>query len=384
MTPLVVVFLRGAADGLNLLVPAGDPVYQDARPTLALSETSVLPIDTTFGLHPSAPRLAERFAAGQVAVVPACGFEGQSRSHFASQAQLERAEPTGSTGWIGRHLALTAGSTPQPFRAVAVGSVGVPATLRGSGDVLASTDPTSLGLGAWKIGRRGKGATVTMSPFSPAASELGAAWTRANSATTDSAVAARVSDATAAALGVLETIDGGGAFEPVDAAPFGTGEAATSFAAVASVLEADLGTEVVMVNLGGWDTHNGQGSGDTGTFAEHVAGLDAGIGGLLDRHEGPDAPCVLVVTEFGRRVAENASGGTDHGKGSVAILAGAGVRGGIHGTWEGLGELDDGDVPAWNSLSAIQAEVAARVLGSDRVDEVVPTAVGRTPLGLFL
>ena len=383
MTPLVVVFLRGAADGLNLMVPVDDSVYQDARPTLALDDTSVLPLDTTFGLHPAAPRLAERFAAGQVAMVPACGFDGQSRSHFAAQALLERAEQSGATGWIGRHLALGAGATPTPLRAVAVGSVGVPTTLRGTGDVLASTDPTTLGLGVLRLMRRGQQVGVVPSAMSPSDTDLRRVWSAAGGdGSVHSESAGRLGAAASSALDVMERLDGS-PFPPVDVADFGEGASAGAFASAAAVLDAGLGTEVVMVNLGGWDTHTAQGDGATGAFAGLVGGLDSGIAGLLERFDGSGEPCVMVVTEFGRRVAENASGGTDHGRGSVAILAGAGVRGGVHGTWSGLGELDDGDVPAQNSLSAIQAEVAERVLGSDHVDTVVPSSVGVERLGLF-
>ena len=380
MTKLLIVFCRGAMDGLNVVVPAGDARYHDARPTLAHTDATLLPLDTTFGLHPSAPRLAERFAAGSVAIIPAAGFEGQSRSHFAAQALLEQAQPTGGSGWIGRHLAATAGTTAQPFRAVSVGQAGVPPTLRGSADVLATTDISTVRLGLLRPkghGARLKGYAVLDSPLTPSATALGAAWP-------DPADAAGAG--AHAALGVLERVVSRTSTTPPNQVPsaettFGADATGTSFGAASAVLDAELGTEIVMVNLGGWDTHDNQGSGAEGALADLVGDLDAALSTFLDRHAGTgDGLCAVVMTEFGRRVAENSSGGTDHGRGSVAFVIGDRVAGGVKGQWPGLIDLDDGDVRAVNDLRAVQAELAATVLGTPDVAAVVPGA--GNPLGV--
>lgn len=165
MPRLVNVFLRGGADGLSLLAPVADALYADARPTLALDAASVLDVGLDgFGVHPSAPRLAELVRRGAAAFVPAAGYAGQTRSHFEAQALLETAvgddgAPTAGagSGWLGALLAGGAGPTPAPFRGVAVGTVSLPPSLWGTGDALGVPDPEALRLGALRPARRGRG-----------------------------------------------------------------------------------------------------------------------------------------------------------------------------------------------------------------------------------
>ena len=133
----------------------------------------------------------------------------------------------------------------------------------------------------------------------------------------------------------------------------------------------DLGTEVAVLNLGGWDDHNDLGATD-GAFAARAAALDATIDALITGI--PDVT-VLAVSEFGRRVATNDSGGCDHGRGGVALVAGTRVRGGIHGDWPGLADLDDGDVRTANDVRGVFAEVVDSVLGGDP-ERIVPGAPG--------
>lgn len=379
MKRLINVFLRGAADGLNLLAPVGDPAYRTARPTLALAESSVLDVGIDgFGLHPGMPRLAELVRGRVGALVPAAGYGGQSRSHFQSQAVLESAvrsdgsTPDGDSGWLGSILAAGATDSVRPFRGVAVGTVSVPPSLRGTADALGAPDLGALALGvlAPQRGRRG-GYEVRGAVSSPSATALHAAWAREGVAPRSASAGA------AAAAEVLDRL-GASSIDPGDPSAFGDGEVAAVFAAASAVLDADLGTELVQIDLGGWDTHQAQGSTD-GVFAGLVAGLDAGLGALVERHAGRgDGIVVTVMTEFGRRVQENASGGTDHGHGGLAIVIGDGVVGGLCGSWPGLGELDDGDVAAVNDLRVLQAEVAAEVF-----DARVPLADDARPLGLF-
>ena len=169
-------------------------------------------------------------------------------------------------------------------------------------------------------------------------------------------------------------------------AAFGDGPTAATFAAASAIIDAGLDTEVVQIDLGGWDTHKSQGTVD-GTFADLAAGLDAGLGGLFARHGGSVSGkeggldgglVVTVMSEFGRRLQENASGGTDHGRGGLALVIGADVAGGLHGTWPGLAELADGDVQAVNDLRVLQSEVAMHVFGAK-----VPVPADAAPLNLF-
>lgn len=304
-------------------------------------------------------------------MVPAVGFAGQTRSHFAAQATLETgsgglgAAPApasivgGATGWIGRYLAATAtGEGVAPFRAVSIGATGVAPTLWGSPDVVSTHDLAALRL----------------APGLPGPDELASSWPSAGLPVAAAGVTG--------ALAVLERVGAGRGdrdHRPADGAGFGTGEDGAVFAAASSVLAAGLGTEVVMVNLGGWDTHADQGR-SAGRLQQRLVALDTGVGAMLDAH---DDLTVLVVSEFGRRVAENSSGGTDHGAGGLVLVAGNGVRGGVAGTWPGLTDLDDGDVRAVNDLRAVQAEVVTDVLGAGDHAEVV-TGVGGGHLGLFV
>jgi len=378
---LVNVFLRGGADGLSLLVPIADPAYRTARPTQAIAAGAVLDVGLDgFGLHPAATRLAERFRSGSVAAVPAAGFDGQTRSHFEAQARLETgAAPSGAppSGWLGRLLARGQGELPAPWRGVAVGAVSVPPSLWGTGDALGAPAPDALRLGALRPAARLGGYAVVDSPAAPELDALGTDWGAAAGLPPGVGLGAR------AAVEVVERLRTTQLPTP-DPRAFGEGEAAAAFAAASALLDADWGTEVVQIDLGGWDTHDAQGTVD-GTFAGLVAGLDAGLGALMDRHAGSDGLVVTVITEFGRRLRENASRGTDHGRGGLALVLGDGVSGGLRGTWPGLAELDEGDVRAVNDLRALQAEVVAHVAGlsGGDLDAVVPRPGGSAPLGLF-
>jgi uncharacterized protein (DUF1501 family) len=160
------------------------------------------------------------------------------------------------------------------------------------------------------------------------------------------------------------------------AAPAGAAEVA-GLADTLTVLKGGLGTEVAVLDLGGWDTHTAQGVQD-GAFGRLAGSLDVAIDTALGAI--PDLT-VVVLSEFGRRVAPNSSGGCDHGRGGVAVVAGPTVAGGLKGDWPGLGALDEGDVPVVNDLRVLMAEVTAAVLGRD--PEQVLDEVPGAELGLF-
>jgi uncharacterized protein (DUF1501 family) len=152
-----------------------------------------------------------------------------------------------------------------------------------------------------------------------------------------------------------------------------SGAATAMFRAASQVLGSGLGTEVVMLNLGGWDTHNEQGSGADGLLARLLADLDGGLDEFLAGQREAAAPAnVLVISEFGRRVAQNSSLGTDHGSGGVAMFAGASAAGGIRGEWPGLNDLVEGDVRPVNRTETILAEVADVALSTPDVAAVIP------------
>ncbi len=339
--PLVVVFLRGGLDGLSLLRPPGDELDR-ARGEAALPADGTRPVADGWSLHHAATRLAARSAAGSVAFVPACGVPGTSRSHFEAQATVERCAPTTeSTGFLGR--ALAAGSVgSSPFRGVALGQPQTPALLRGSADVLATTSLSGIRL------RPGGGVTTT---------SMAALWREDRGPLSSSGAGALV------ALERARTIQ----------VPAGAGEAEQ----LVALFAADVGTEVGVLNVGGWDHHNQIGV-VGGTFERMIGELDSTIETLV---AGIPGVTVFVVSEFGRRVAANDSGGFDHGRGGLAVLVGDRVRGGVAGDWPGLVDLDEGDLRTANDARCVVAELAERILGVDAA-RVAPGAPA-TRLGLF-
>ncbi len=345
-SPLVVVFLRGGADGLSLVIPIDDPQYLAARPTLRVTNKTT-PLDAGFGLHPAAQQLAAAWKRKELAAVPACAIAGQSRSHFEAQFLAEAAVAPGvsaHSGWLGRYLAIGANRTPQPLRGLCLGGVGLPVSLLGTNDAIAT--PT---LGALRLGLR-------RAPALPRAA-LDSLWDTASTA----------HPLAKGAIGALAALDTAKdlAAPAGDARAAGDGEIAAALGQAATALAADAGVEVVMVNSGHWDDHTNLGAQD-GAFAKRVADLDTGISLL---HAAVPGATVLVMTEFGRRLQENSSGGADHGRGGVSLLVGPRVRGGIHGDWPGLRDLDEGDVRAVNDQRAVLHSVVGDLLKAD------PTAV---------
>lgn len=361
MNRLLYVFLRGAADGLNMAVPP-DSEYDAARPTLALPDDRRLDIGDGWALHAVLERTASRFRDGQVALIPAVRMIDADRSHFESQELLETGGRTG-TGWIGRCLAQTPSPEPRPFRAVSVGSPSIPSSFRGSNDVIGSTSLDDLRV------RTGSD-RIAVDP-----AWFGRVWA--------GAVDGPASAGAIAALGVQDQVSAAQRAPSARERGFDGTEAGRAFAEVDRVWASDLNTEVVMVNLFRWDTHDQQDPKGKGIFSQMLGDLDRSLDTLMTRQDSADNPItVLIVTEFGRRLAENASQGTDHGSGSLAIAMGRNVVGGFHGEWPGLANLVDGDVRPVNPMEAVLAEVAEKVLGAD-VEQALPAAAGVARLGLL-
>ena len=353
---LVVVFMRGGADALSLAVPyAEGGLYYDRRPTAAVPEPGRpgggLDLDGRFAFHPALAPLLELYREGRLAVVHAAGLPVRTRSHFDAQQYVESGTPgdkSGRTGWLGRHLALTAGADASPFRGVGMGDV-VPASLLGPVQPLALRALEAFRLhgreGEWPAMQRSLRALYAPDPLAPVARNV---WE---------------------ALATLEGL----AEHPAPAypeTPFGQ-----RLATVARLIRAGVGLEVAALDADGWDTHEDQGTleGAFAGLAQDWARSLAAFWNDLDPHG--RRVTVVALSEFGRRVEENASGGTDHGHGGAMWLLGAGVRGGrVYGRWPGLAEaaLDDGDLAVTTDVRDVLAEVVARGLGNPRVDEVFP------------
>lgn len=319
---LVVVQMNGGNDLLNTLPPA-DSRYRQLRPTLAIPADEVIALEgvTSCGLHPSLAGLTSFWQQGRLALIQGIGFATPNRSHFVSMDRWWHADDLGAPGWLGRVLDELP-SEPSPLFA------------------------TALGSGAPLLNGRRVQPTVISSPGSFRWVGLEPEWIGAlgdDPAAADLAGAARHAfHRTLQAVDEFSVVTGG---EPTgDELPEREGGStlAAGLAVAAQLLAADVGTQLVVVSAGGFDTHANQ----LPVHAELLADLADGLVAFHAAIEAAglaDQVMVVGTSEFGRRVAQNASGGCDHGAGGFAFALGAGVQGGLYGEVD-LGDLLDGDV----------------------------------------
>jgi uncharacterized protein (DUF1501 family) len=323
---LVHVFLRGGADTLNLLVPHADDRYRRLRPGLALSEREVIRLDDHYGLHPALRPLEAAWKEGRFGAVQSVGIDNTSGSHFDCQDQMEHGDsmhsaPAGG-GWLGRCLRLQDGAAASALAAVAVGRV-LPECLRGAPavSVLEKLDDLVLRPGRQGDPERARQALAAL--YGAEVSLLG----RRGVETIDLFERVR-------ALQGRGGAPENGAVYPSD--PFGDG-----LREIARLIKAQVGLRVACLDLGGWDTHFFQG-GATGPQAERIGALAEGLAAFeRDLRTRRGRYTVMVTTEFGRRLYENASLGTDHGRGFAFLALGDRVRGGrVLGGWPIRAEED--------------------------------------------
>lgn len=341
---LLVVFLRGAADHLSITVPLDEPSYHDARPTIAVDPSATLPLDDRFGFHPALVRLHERYLGAELAPVVAVGNPAADRSHFLAQDLFERGsdgDDDRGDGWLARHLNASSAPEHSPFRAITVGG---------------NVDESFLGYPALGLPSL---RTFGLSLAGNAASALEQMLRQAHGGES-------LSDGVA-----LQALDAARTVADLRASAQ-RNRTAAAFEDIVTLLDADLGIEVITVSIGGWDTHDRMGTVEQGDMRDLLAGFDTTLGDLSDRFDdrGIDDVTTIVVTEFGRRVAENGTGGCDHGWGSLALVLGRNVSGGrVHGDWPGLAPdvvVDaGGDVPMTTDYRDLLGEVVDVVLGGD-------------------
>lgn len=315
---LVYLFQRGAADGLNTVVPYADPHYAMLRPRIAVpppgSEDGAVDLDGFFGLHPAAAAVLPLFQAGRLAWLPASGIPHQSRSHFEAQDRSERgitAADQASSGWLARHLQATATAQDSPLRAVTI-SGSIPTALAGADDPLAIQELSSFGLGAAGGSAYQDTLALLYAPPRPFADVAGSALT---------------------AIDLLAAADPA-QFAPANGADYPNSELGGKLLQAAQLIKAGLGVEVLCLDAGGWDHHENLPNFLPDVLADlsqALAAFDTDLGAAMAR------VTIIVQTEFGRRAAENGARGTDHGTAGLLWLLGGGVMGGrIVGEWPGL------------------------------------------------
>jgi uncharacterized protein (DUF1501 family) len=374
---LVCIFLRGGIDGLSAVVPYGDGAhYYDSRPTLAVGEpgsgaNAALDLDGYFGLHPAFGPLHDIYHAGGMSVVHATGSIDPSRSHFDAMQFMEYGTPgnkSTGTGWVGRHLQSAAWQNDSPFRAVGMGAM-VQNSLQGSVTPLSLRSIADFHL----KGREGelRRAQQTLSQLY--------------------SVEAPIDSLGSQAKLVFETVDilqalsatgyqpANGAAYPSDDMGFGMG-----LQQIANLIKADVGLEVACIDLGGWDTHENQGT-HGGYFNNLLSVLGRGLSAFYtDLQDRMANITVVTMSEFGRRVQENASQGTDHGHGNFMLLMGGGVQGGqVFAKWPTLAPeaLNDGDLAITTDYRDVLAEIVSQRLLNPAIDQVFPNFT-HTPLGI--
>lgn len=319
---LVVVFLRGGADGLNMVVPTGDDAYYRARPLIGVPAKDTVRLDDLFGLHTALAPLQQAFQEGELLVVQGAGSEEDSRSHFEAQDFMEHGGK-GSGGWLGRYLRQNTRAENNPLAAIALGK-SCPESLRASPATVVMDSLNDIALGEeaeaflTRLGGLYGGSSL---PWAKSGSDL---------------------------LRAMERIEAlrAAPYRPSPGVTYPADEFAQHLQQVAQLVKAEVGMEAVTLDLGGWDSHIATSTLMTPLMSRLSQGLMAfyqDIGQYRDR------TTVVVMTEFGRRVYENASLGTDHGRGGTMMLLGGGVRGGrILAEWPGLDEAHlegPGDVP---------------------------------------
>jgi uncharacterized protein (DUF1501 family) len=345
---VVVLSLRGGADGLSMVVPRGadHDLLTAARPGIVVPEPVLLGTDPQFGLHPAFAPLLPMWQAGTFGAVHAVGLPAPNRSHFEAMEVIEDANPGSSVrrGWINRMVGLDAGATPED--AVQLGSALLPTSLVGPSPALGVSQVTDLAvsdLGTGAARRRTSLATMWRSDKS----QFGATMrsTLATAQRLSPFVAAAASDAPGGSV--------------VHGAAYPPGPLHDVLANTAALIRADVGTRVVTVDYGNWDMHTGLGQPDNGWMHDQVTHLAGSLKAFFD-DLGPAASRVTVVTmsEFGRRVQENGDHGIDHGYGNAMLLLGAGVNGGgVRGLWPHLDVLNDGDLAVRQDFRSVLWEV---------------------------
>lgn len=355
---LVVIFQRGGADGLNILVPHGEPDYYTSRPSIAIpkpqkgNEETAIDLDGFFGLHPSLAPFEKLYRDGRLAVVAAAGSPHNTRSHFDAQDFMETATPgikSTTEGWLNRHLQTHRGGS-SPFRAVAF-SQSLPLSLAGRAPVLAMSSLEEFQRRAQMVRRLGFPSIYEVAANDPIA---------------------------AAGRELFEAVD---FLKRADLeqyrpeADYPRSRFGESLKEIARLIKAGVGLEVAFAEVGGWDTHVLQG-GARGQLAARLREFGAAIAAFcLDLGDKLDDVVLLTMTEFGRTVRENGNAGTDHGHASLMFLAGA-VRGGrIYGRWPGLKReqlFEERDLDLSVDFRDVFAEVLARHLGNKDLAPVFP------------
>jgi len=361
---LVVIFQRGAADGLNIVVPYREKTYYELRPNIAIAKDQVIDLDGFFGLHPAMQSLKPLWDQGHLAAVQACGSPDPSRSHFDAQDFMESGTPglkATPDGWLNRALAvedMARGPHPDsPFRAVALGTQ-VPRTLEGKVPAVAIGNLRDFNVGGQN----------------PAVAPISASFESMYDQSVN-AVLHGTGTETFEAVRMLKAASPD-KYVPAAGAKYPNGQFGNSLKQIAQLLKANLGVEAAFADIGGWDTHQNQGNAN-GQLANRLKEFSESIAAFWT-DMGDDAENITLVSmsEFGRTVHQNGTGGTDHGHANVMFVAGGRVTGGkVYGKWPGMDKsqlYEERDLAITTDFRQVLGEAASKTLGARNLEIVFP------------
>jgi uncharacterized protein (DUF1501 family) len=361
---LITIFQRGAVDGLNMVVPHGERAYYELRPQIAIAQPgraeSAIDLDGFFGLHPSMAPLKRLWDEKRMAVVHAVGSPDNTRSHFDAQDYMESATPgikSTQDGWLNRLVQARPDAKATPFRAISM-TQNLPRSMQGRAGAVAMRNLSDFQIraGAYTAGVQGGFEGLYEQGVNDVLRGTG--------------------KETFEAVNFLKKVNPA-QYRPENGAQYPNGEFGRALMQIAQLIKAGVGLEVAFTDVGGWDTHRGQG-GARGQLSNLLGQFAQGIGALVTDLGPARMQDVLVLTmsEFGRTVRQNGTQGTDHGHANAMFVIGGAVRGGkVYGRWPGLKDeqLHEGrDLALTTDFRDVFGEVASKHLGAADLKRVFP------------
>ncbi len=361
---IIAIFQRGAADGISMVVPFGDKHYYELRPQIGIAAPSrsrdedAIDLDGFFGLHPSLNSLKPIYDENRLWIFPAVRPPANTRSHFDAQDYMESGTPGNKAvndGWLNRYLQANRQMDATPFRAVAI-SPNLPRCLTGVAPAVAMRRVADFGI-------RGGAAT-------PEIEELFAEMYK------DTFDAVRMLRSATSQQ-----------YTPTAGASYPNSAFGQSLQQIAQLIKSDIGLEVAFTDIGGWDTHTNQGN-SRGQLANRLKDFGDGLAALYhDLGDRMQNVVIITMTEFGRAMRQNGSGGTDHGHASCSFVFGGGIRGGkVYGQWPGLAPeqlYEHRDLALTTDFRNVFSEILIKHMGARDVLPVFPNftpKLTQTPL----
>ncbi len=362
---LIVIFQRGAADGLNVVVPYTEKNYYTMRPTIAIPADKVLDLDGFFGLHPSLAPFKPLYDQGHLAIIHAAGSPDMTRSHFDAQDYMESGTPgikATTDGWLNRALQaedLRHQQEHTAFRALALGSQ-VPLTLTGKVPAIALNN-----IGNFAVGGHG-----------PAPSQAANAFEAMYGGSGDR-IFHPAGEETFDAVKMLRSVDPT-QYKPSPGADYPDTEFGKNMKQIAQLLKANLGVEAAFTDVTGWDTHQNQG-GVTGQLSDRLRDFSSSIAAFWrDMGDSSEEITVVTMSEFGRTARQNGTGGTDHGHANTMFVLGGKVNGGkVYGHWPGIADhqLNEGrDLTVTTDFRQVLGEAVTKSIGASNLELIFPGA----------